>query len=129
LKEEIFMVNYRRSRGFTLIELLVVLAILSILLTIAVPKFTSILGKAQIQAHNANVTLLEEAIELAYLNGDIVISGSDPVSVNIQTDLVDKNYLKALPANPTGGAAYAATVSRSSGGVLTIAVTPVRQAP
>jgi type IV pilus assembly protein PilA len=115
------------EKGFTLIELLAVLGILSILLAIAVPRFSNSLGRAQLQAHNANVSMLEQAIELAYLGGDITLSGSGSVAVDIESALVENNYLKTVPANPTGGAPYAATVRKAENGALIITVTPGRQ--
>jgi prepilin-type N-terminal cleavage/methylation domain-containing protein len=115
------------EKGFTQLELLVVMGILSILLAIAVPRFSNSLGRAEIQAHNANVSLLEQAAELAYLGGDLTLTGSGTVSVDIAVTLVGNGYLKEVPVNPTGGAAYAISVSKAANGTLQVTVTPLRQ--
>jgi prepilin-type N-terminal cleavage/methylation domain-containing protein len=118
----------RNEKGFTLIELLVVLGILSILLAIAAPRFANSLSQAEIQAHNANVSMLERAVELAYLGGDIVLTIGSEVTVDLNTVLVGNNYLKEVPPYPMGGAVvYEAWVKKESNGALTITVKPVRQ--
>jgi general secretion pathway protein G len=51
-------------RGFTLIELLLVMMILAILAAVVVPKFTGQLGKSQINAATAQVSLLKTALQM-----------------------------------------------------------------
>jgi general secretion pathway protein G len=82
----------RGSRGFTLIELLIVLAIVSLLLTLAMPQyFHSIdVSKEKVLAENLLVT--RDAIDKFY--GDV---GRYPDSLD---ELVDKHYLRALPFDP-----------------------------
>ncbi|MDU5186662.1 MAG: prepilin-type N-terminal cleavage/methylation domain-containing protein [Finegoldia magna] len=81
-----------KKKGFTLLELLVVLAILAILIAIAVPVYKSQKEKAAITAHNANVRVLETAVE-SYRqdhNGDL-------------PDVLDKlipDYIKSVPKVP-----------------------------
>lgn len=53
----------KKKKGFTLLELLVVLAILAILIAIAIPVYKGQKEKAAITAHNANVRVLETALE------------------------------------------------------------------
>lgn len=53
----------KKKKGFTLLELLVVLAILAILIAIAIPVYKNQKEKAAITAHNANVRVLETAVE------------------------------------------------------------------
>ncbi len=82
----------RGARGFTLIELLIVLAIVSLLLTLALPQyFHSIdVSKEKVLAENLLVT--RDAIDKFY--GDV---GRYPDSID---ELVDKHYLRALPFDP-----------------------------
>ncbi|MDU5742460.1 MAG: prepilin-type N-terminal cleavage/methylation domain-containing protein [Finegoldia magna] len=81
-----------KKKGFTLLELLVVLAILAILIAIAVPVYKNQKEKAAITAHNANVRVLETAVE-SYRqdhNGDL-------------PDVLDKlipDYIKSVPKVP-----------------------------
>jgi general secretion pathway protein G len=51
-------------RGFTLIELLLVMMILAILAAVVVPKFTGQLGKSQINAATAQISLLKTALQM-----------------------------------------------------------------
>ena len=87
------------QKGFTLVELLVVMGILSILVAIIVPRFSDALSRAEVQAHNANVAMLERAIELAFVAGDITGLTSTDTTIDLNA-LVDKNYLREVPPYP-----------------------------
>lgn len=81
-----------REAGFTLIELLVVLAIIASLLTLAVPRYFNSLDKANETVLIENLRQMREVIDKFY--GD---TGVYPESL---TQLVDKQYLRALPLDP-----------------------------
>lgn len=55
------MKKVNKKKGFTLAELLVVIAILAILVAVAVPIFTGVLGDAQDKVDNANVRAVRAA--------------------------------------------------------------------
>ncbi len=55
------MKKVNKKKGFTLAELLVVIAILAILVAVAVPIFTGVLGDAQEKVDNANVRAVRAA--------------------------------------------------------------------
>lgn len=82
----------RSQRGFTLIELLVVLAIVSLLLTLAAPRYFQSLetSKEAILAENLRTT--RETIDKFY--GD---QGRYPDSLD---ELVERHYLRSLPYDP-----------------------------
>ena len=82
----------KKKKGFTLLELLVVLAILAILIAIAVPVYKGQKEKAAITAHNANVRVLETAVE-SYRQD----KGKYPGSVD---ELVKGDYIKKEPEIP-----------------------------
>lgn len=84
-----------KKKGFTLLELLVVLAILAILIAIAVPVYKNQKEKAAITAHNANVRVLETAVE-SYRQDN---GGDLPGSID---DLATKHYIKNVPTVPYG---------------------------
>ena len=84
-----------KKKGFTLLELLVVLAILAILIAIAVPVYKNQKEKAAITAHNANVRVLETAVE-SYRQGH---DGKLPDKLDIN-ELVNGNYIKSVPKVP-----------------------------
>ena len=84
-----------RRNGFTLIELLVVLAIVSMLLSLAVPRYFKTIdnGKETLLVDNLRQT---RAI-LDKFYGD---TGRYPESLD---ELVDKAYLKQVPIDPVTG--------------------------
>ncbi|MEN6326266.1 MAG: prepilin-type N-terminal cleavage/methylation domain-containing protein [Syntrophomonas sp.] len=71
------------EQGFTLVELIVVMAILAILVALAVPKFSSVLSDSKTKAHNANIEMIESAVEVCYTNG-----GFTSTELNGNTDLM-----------------------------------------
>jgi general secretion pathway protein G len=81
-----------QSVGFTLIELLVVLAIVSMLLTVAVPRYFQSVENAKQTLLVENLRQIREVLDKFY--GDV---GAYPETLE---ELVEKNYLKALPVDP-----------------------------
>ena len=80
------------SGGFTLIELLVVLAIVASLLTLAVPRYLNQLEASKDAVLRDNLNTTRQVIDKFY--GDV---GRYPESL---AELVEKNYLRALPMDP-----------------------------
>lgn len=60
----------RKQKGFTLIELMIIVAILSILVAIALPKFSSIVQKAQEGRTKGNLASFRAAIDIYYGDND-----------------------------------------------------------
>lgn len=83
----------KKKKGFTLLELLVVLAILAILIAIAIPVYKGQKEKAARTAHNANVRVLETAVE-SYRQD----KGKLPDDIN---ELATGGYIKSVPAVPS----------------------------
>lgn len=82
----------KKKKGFTLLELLVVLAILAILIAIAIPVYKGQKEKAARTAHNANVRVLETALE-SYKQDN---NGELPKDID---DLAPE-YIKSVPKVP-----------------------------
>jgi general secretion pathway protein G len=81
-----------RPRGFTLIELLVVMTIISVLLTIAVPRYFRTVARSKETVLKHDLSVLRESIDKYFAD-----SGQYPDSLPL---LVEKHYIRALPADP-----------------------------
>lgn len=108
--------NNRKSRGFTLIELLVVISIIGILAAFIVASFTSAQQKARDSRRKADLDAIKKALELAkgdspsaayYPNctGGIAVCALNAAG-NTTPNLVTRNYIKAIPVDPSGSAGY-----------------------
>ncbi len=84
--------GYRKAGGFTLIELLVVMTIISLLLSIAVPRYLGGLEKSKEVALRQTLAVTRDALDKYY--GD---NGKYPDTLEI---LVSKRYLRSLPIDP-----------------------------
>lgn len=60
----------RKFKGFTLIEIVIVIAIITIIIGIAAPKYSKARERAKITAHNANVQNIKNAAEIFLMNHD-----------------------------------------------------------
>ncbi len=92
------------QKGFTLVELIVVMAILALLAGLAVPKFTGVLSDARGDANDANLRMLQNAVDLYCVMEDV-----EPDDVNSFDDVISEGYLDAVPTAPTGYTAYEVT--------------------
>lgn len=81
-----------RRSGFTLIELLVVLAIIGTLLSIAAPRYSGSVDKADLAVLEQSLSAIRETIDK--LHGD---TGKYP---QVLDDLVAKGYLRRIPVDP-----------------------------
>jgi general secretion pathway protein G len=82
----------RRGRGFTLIELLVVMAIVSLLVSIAVPRYFGSLEKSKETALQQTLAATRDSIDKFY--GD---TGKYPDNLGA---LVTSRYLRSVPVDP-----------------------------
>lgn len=84
---------HRRARaGFTLIELLVVLSIISLLLTIALPRYFGSVEKSKEVALKENLQVLRSGIDKYYAD-----KGEYPSAL---ADLVAQHYFRTVPLDP-----------------------------
>ncbi|MEI7641197.1 MAG: prepilin-type N-terminal cleavage/methylation domain-containing protein [bacterium] len=88
------------KKGFTLIELMIVVAIIGILASVAIPKFSDMLEKSREGATKGNVGALKSAISIYY--GDN--TGAWPSGL---ADTWFAKYMDRIPAvkvkHPSGG--------------------------
>jgi prepilin-type N-terminal cleavage/methylation domain-containing protein len=85
----------RRGLAFTLIELMVVLAIVSLLVSIAAPRYFGSIQRARENTLRTSLNVMREAID-KYL-GD---QGRYPADLG---ELVTRHYLRNVPTDPITG--------------------------
>ena len=81
-----------RHRGFTLIELLVVFTVISLLLTLAVPRYFGTLDKSKEAVLRENLNQMRDAISRYYAD-----KGKYPESLDT---LASDKYLRRVPIDP-----------------------------
>ena len=79
-------------RGFTLIELMVVMTIVSLLLTLAAPRYFRSIERSKETVLKANLAATRDALDK--FHGD---TGRYPEQLR---ELVERKYLRALPWDP-----------------------------
>lgn len=93
---EILKKNLRKNnKGFTLIELLVVVVILGVLAAVIVPKISVSSTSAKLAADDANLKILQSAVERYYVD-----KGSYPSTL----DVLEGGYISSdVPKAQTSG--------------------------
>ena len=81
-----------RRRGFTLIELLVVFTIISLLLTLAVPRYFGSIDKSKEAVLRENLNQMRDAISRYYAD-----KGKYPESLD---SLAAEKYIRSVPFDP-----------------------------
>lgn len=83
-----------KQRGFTLIELIIVMAILALLAVLTVPKFAGVLKDKDKDIDNANLKMLQTAVELYAVD-----KGEYPESL----DKLEGEYFDEIPEEQQSG--------------------------
>jgi len=82
----------RKIKGFTLIELIVVMTIISLLLTLAAPRYFRSIDKSKETVLKATLVGTRDAIDKFHAD-----TGKYPTQL---AELVEKHYLRILPYDP-----------------------------
>lgn len=64
------LIKKQKQLGFTIVELLIVIVVIGILAAITVVAFNTVQERAQVATVNADLTLLNKAIQAARINAD-----------------------------------------------------------
>ncbi|MEW6540169.1 MAG: prepilin-type N-terminal cleavage/methylation domain-containing protein [Bacillota bacterium] len=86
------------QRGFTLVELMVVVAIIGVLVAIAVPVYNNATDRANRNAVEANLRIIDGAITVHLL--------MNPRVAPTPTSLVADRHLRSWPTGPAGVTEY-----------------------
>ena len=97
------------QKGFTLIELVIVLAVIGILSTFMVPKFTAIQDRAKEQSLKTVARSIQIALETYYLSEGTYIKGDEITIEQVIKQLKDKQLIQDQLLNPFTNAAFAST--------------------
>lgn len=110
-----------RRRGFTLVELLVVLAVLAIVLSVGLPRFSGLLLSAEDRANLASVDFLNEATDLYRLGAGL--GPDEEVFFGLNDDgarmsrLLEAGFLDAQPLGQGEDASFYWSVPRQLWGL------------
>ena len=85
------------TRGFTLIEMVVVMTLIALLLTLAIPRYFTVIDNGRLNVQRQNVATIRDAIDKFF--GD---QGKYPDSLD---ELVAKRYLRQVPIDPVSDSA------------------------
>lgn len=97
-----------RSKGFTLIELIIVMAIVSLLLTLAAPRYFRSIDRSKETVLKANLASTRDALDKFYAD-----TGRYP---NQLAELVERRYLRTLPWDPMTEASDTWKIQAPTGG-------------
>jgi general secretion pathway protein G len=105
---ELNRLKHRAQHGFTLIELIVVMTIVSLLLTLAAPRYFRSIERSKETVLKANLASTRDALDKFHSD-----TGRYPDQLE---ELVDKHYLRTLPWDPVLERADAWTLEAPAGG-------------
>jgi general secretion pathway protein G len=110
------MVMRTKYRGFTLIELIVVMTVISLLLTLAAPRYFRSIERSKETVLKANLAGTRDALDKFHAD-----TGRYPDQLG---ELVSRHYLRTLPYDPIADSAEAwiivAPADGQNGGVYNI---------
>ena len=92
-----------RRKGFTILELLIVIAVISILVGIALPRFKGMQDEGNIARAKGELRMLTTAIESYYIHNNNTL----PTALSNLTTATPQIVPSTLPTDPfTSGSAY-----------------------
>jgi len=86
----------KEKAGFTMVELMIVVAIISVLASIIMPKFTGARNKSKLEACKGNLKHIAIAIEMYGNDNNGDRGPNSTVTLNASCYLVTGNYLKVV---------------------------------
>jgi len=97
------------QEGFTLVELMIVVVILGIISGIGIQQYGQVQKRAQIAAHNANVRIIEGAIQMR-----IAVEGARAITEGeAELETLEDYLQEPYPTPEFGGDAFTYTVDEN----------------
>lgn len=84
--------HLKEGNGFTLVEILIVISIMSLLLTLVLPRYFNSVAESKKQVQAQNIRVMQSSIDQYYHDKGVYPS-------SLET-LVEAGYLKAIPLDP-----------------------------
>lgn len=94
-------------RGFTLMEVIVVIAVLGALTALALPKFTGVLANSQLKTDQANVRIVQSALELYRAENEDKLPAGITTFDALVTELNTAGNLKNATITSASGGTFA----------------------
>lgn len=94
------MKRKNNQKGFTLVELMVVVVIIGILTAIAVPVYNSSTAKANYNAQQSNVRIIEGAISMYQAHNESATALTIAADASDSANPLVPEYIKAWPKGP-----------------------------
>lgn len=106
------MQTTKRQQGFTLLEVMVVLVIIGLLVAIVAPNVLDNQDKAMVQKARADLSSLEQALEMYRLDNFTYPSSEQGLDALVKKPTIapeprnyrDNAYIRRLPTDPWGNA-------------------------
>jgi len=105
------MKNRAKEKGFTLLEVMVVLVILGLLAAVVAPNVLGTQDKGMIKKVQADIALLEQAVDMYRLDNFAFPSTDDGLEALVKKpegktlkNYTEDGYIKRLPSDPWGNA-------------------------
>lgn len=106
------MQKTKRQQGFTLLEVMVVLVIIGLLVAIVAPNVLDNQDKAMVQKARADISSLEQALEMYRLDNFTYPSSEQGLNALVTKPSIapeprnyrDNGYIRRLPTDPWGNA-------------------------
>jgi len=93
------------KKGFTIIELLIVIAVISILIGIALPRFKGMQDEGNIAKAKAELRTLQTAIESYYIHNNNAYPATGAAALQTALAAATPSIITYVPTDPFGGTA------------------------